>query len=297
MKELAPFVLLAAGLFGAVLGSFLNVVIYRLPRENLSILRPRRSFCPGCGHVLRWFENIPVFSFLLQGARCRSCRAAIPLRYPLVESLTLLFFVALTFNEIDGFVAGGPESGQRFCVFLVHLALLSAVVVVTFIDLDFEIIPDSINYGGMAAAVILSPLLPLIHEDDSLFVLLEPSLPAWSASLLAALAGGAVGAGTLYLVGVLGKLLFRKDAMGLGDVKFMAFAGGFFGWGGSLTIFLIACVAGSVVGIGYRVLTGKERIPFGPFLSFGMVVLLFFRSDVDTFIFRTWPEWIRSFSG
>lgn len=295
MIDLSFLLPLVAGCFGAILGSFLNVVIYRLPRESLSVNTPRRSCCPHCGTTIRWYENIPIISYMILCGRCRTCREPISLRYPVVEGITLLLFVIVTFLEMDGFLSGGPHSVQLFFIYLVHLVLVMIAVVVTFIDIDFKIIPDEINKPGMIAAPILSALLPLLHEQDRLYMALEPSFCSPLAAGISALVGAAVGAGSLYLVGVLGKLLFKKDAMGFGDVKFMALVGGFLGWDACIAVFLLACLAGSVIGIGYKIATKRQDIPFGPFLSLGMVVIILFREEVYHFTLTTWPNWIQSF--
>jgi len=283
-----------AGCFGAVIGSFLNVVIYRLPRESMTISKPTRSFCPSCGHSITWYENVPIISYLVLGGRCRACRQVISWRYPVVEGLCLLLFMALTFHEFDGLVTGGPQQIQLIAVYLCHLVLVMVALVVTFIDLEFQIIPNEINYGGVVIALILSPILPLLHSHESLFSSLQGTMPAWSASLVTALVGAVVGASALLLVGIVGKWIFKKDAMGLGDVKFMAFMGAVFGWGGALTIFLLGCLVGAVVGLGYKLATRNQEIPFGPFLSVGMLVFMFFREEVYHFMFQTWPGWINS---
>ncbi len=295
MKDLSFLLPLMAGCFGATLGSFLNVVIYRLPRESLSVNKPRRSCCPHCGTTIRWYENIPIISYLVLCGHCRTCHESISLRYPIVEGLTLLLFVIVTFLEMDGFLSGGPHSVQLFFVYLVHLVLVMIAIVVTFIDIDFKIIPDEINIPGMWAAPVLSAFLPLLHEQDRLFMALDPSLWSPAAALISALVGAAVGAGSLLLVGQLGKLLFKKDAMGFGDVKFMALVGGFLGWDACIAVFLLACLAGSVIGIGYKIVTKRQDIPFGPFLSLGMVVIILFREEVYHFTLTTWPSWIQSF--
>jgi leader peptidase (prepilin peptidase)/N-methyltransferase len=292
MSDLGFFLPIVAALFGAAMGSFLNVVIYRLPRESLSIARPRRSFCPECGHTLAWFENIPILSYLFLGGRCRECRKSIPLRYPLVEFLTLALFFVVTVREMDGFLEEGPGRLQLFGIYIVHLALVMSAIVVTFIDIDLRIIPNEINYGGVAAGIVLSPLLPRLHEADAIFGWLARGLAPELASLGASLAGAAAGAALTLLVAIAGKKIFRKDAMGMGDVKFMAFMGAFCGWAGCLVIFLLACLAGAAIGIGYRLATGKQEIPFGPFLSLGFVTYLLFREEVMTFITRTWPQWV-----
>lgn len=292
MSDMGFILPVVAALFGAAMGSFLNVVIYRLPRESLSIARPLRSFCPECGHTLAWFENIPILSYLFLGGRCRECRKSIPLRYPLVEFLTLGLFFIVTVREMDGFLEEGPDRLQLIGIYVVHLALVMSAIVVTFIDIDLRIIPNEINYGGVTAGIVLAPLLPRLHETDAIFEWLAGQVAPEFASLGTSLAGAIAGATLMLLVAIVGKKVFRKDAMGMGDVKFMAFMGAFFGWGGCLVIFLLACLSGAFIGIGYKISTGKQEIPFGPFLSLGFVTYLLFREEVMTFITRTWPQWV-----
>jgi leader peptidase (prepilin peptidase)/N-methyltransferase len=235
---------------GSCLGSFLNVCIYRMPRE-LSIVRPR-SRCPGCSRQIAWYDNIPLLSFLALGAKCRHCKAPISWRYPLVEGLT-------------GAAAVGVFA--RFgmgAVGLVYLAFVCALIASSFIDFEFQIIPDEISLGGLAVGVAASALLPALHGADSRWVSLGRSV-----------LGLLVGGGLLYATGLLGDFLFRKESMGGGDIKLLAMAGSILGWKlVALTFFLSPILA---IGPGLLVLLLKRShvIPYGPFLSVGLIVSLF----------------------
>jgi len=267
-----------AAAFGAAVGSFANVVIYRSPLEGLSILRPARSFCPECRASIAWSDNIPVLSWLLLRGRCRACRAAIPVRYPAVElGMALLFaFAAASFRPVD--LAG---TGRL----LVAFYLIATCVVVTFIDLEHQIIPDTITWPGMILGVLVSVALPALQEGHAGFRVDAPR----SSALLASLFGLGVGAGSLMLVGQLGNLFMRRkmaaaglqDSMGWGDVKWMGLAGAFLGVSSVLGSILIGCFAGALVGllmIPVARLRGQETpvgLPFGPFLALGMLCELF----------------------
>src|SRR5574337_465674 len=232
-------------LFGTVMGSFLNVVIHRLPKEE-SIVAPR-SRCPTCLTTIRAMDNIPLLSFVLLRGRCRACGNPISWRYPLVEALTGILF-ALTV--------------ARFGVTLqavVLLAFLSGLVIVSLIDLDHQIIPNVITLPGIPLGLLAGLLLG------------EPPL-------LDRVIGALLGAGFLYLVLFYGGVIYGQEAMGEGDLNLIAMVGAFLGWKAvALTIFL-GCLFGSVVGVGlmaFRRLGRRQHIPFGPFLSLGAVVALF----------------------
>jgi len=283
-----------AGAFGAVLGSFLNVLIYRLPRESLSPNHPRRSLCPACGAAIPWFDNIPVLSYLRLSGKCRACGARISLRYPLVEAATALLFAVWILVREGGYDVEPTAGHWRLLYHLIHFYLFAVVIAVTFIDLDFQIIPDEITYSGMAAAPILCALVPGLQEYSFFFC---PRFEPHLASFLSSLAGGAAGGGSLWLVGLLGKAALRRDALGLGDVKYMAFMGAMVGAEGVLLVFFLGCALGSVVGLPLRLVKGRREIPFGPFLSLGVVLVLFFRTEMLEFLTKTWPEWVRRLLG
>jgi leader peptidase (prepilin peptidase)/N-methyltransferase len=309
---LEVFVPAAAFCFGATIGSFLNVVIYRLPRmnlapeeleelkrrgedvplpEGLSVAYPRRSFCPKCREQIAGYDNIPLVSYFVLAGKCRKCRSPIPLRYFGVELLTATLFAV-------SFARFAPD----LALSAVYALLAAAFVAITFIDIDFQIIPDRIDIPGMIIAPVISFLVPQIHRhgragtfDDlaTLGITLEnPAVAALASSVLGIVAG----AGIIRLIGILGKLAFRKEAMGYGDVKLYGMIGGFIGWMGVLIGLMVACIAGSVIGIAIKVsarIRGAEDdsyIPFGPFLALGALAMIFFRSEILFFLTVTWPN-------
>jgi leader peptidase (prepilin peptidase)/N-methyltransferase len=235
--------------FGLIIGSFLNVCIYRIPRDK-SIVSPPSS-CPGCGTAIKPWDNIPLVSYLLLAGKCRKCGEKISLRYPAVELLNGLMYVAVVLHFGIGW----------------HLpllfALVSATIVITFIDLDFQIIPDVITLPGM-----------LIGLAAAHFFRPDPfarySLLGFTSSLIGLFAGG----GSFYLIAIL-----SRGGMGGGDVKMMAMVGAFMGWKGVFLTTLVGSLTGSLVGIALMIFKGKGRktkIPFGPFLAVGSLVTLFF---------------------
>jgi leader peptidase (prepilin peptidase)/N-methyltransferase len=320
---------LLLGLFGACVGSFLNVVIYRLPREDLSVARPARSFCPRCRRSIPWHENLPILSWVFLGGRCRGCRGEIGLRYPLVEAATALLFAAVTHLALSR----GIGDAEDWVVLAVGLLVAAVCLVVTFIDLDWRIIPDEITIGGMVVAPLLSVAVPRLHEASWLHgVITEAGLERHLAAAVTALVGLLVGGGTLWLVGIGGRLTFKPkeageatDAMGFGDVKFMAAVGALLGAESVLLVFFVGCVAGSVGGVGNWLLglpeTGSEVarharrhhfgaryvactamrigwrrrrfIPFGPFLSLGVLLVFLFRGALIGFLLHDWPSFVQ----
>ena len=265
---------LLAAAFGAAVGSFANVVIYRSPLEGLSVLRPARSFCPQCRAALPWIDNIPLLSWLLLRGRCRACRAPISPRYPLVELAVALLFAlaAWRFPPVDL-----PSTAQL----LVACYLAATCVIVSFIDLEHQIIPDTITWPGMALGVLVSVAQPSLQTGHVGFAADAPR----STALLASIFGLAAGAGSLVLVGQLGNLFMRRklaaaglqDSMGWGDVKWMGLAGAFLGVSGVLGAILIGCFTGALVGLlmlpvaRLRGQAAPVGLPFGPFLALGIL--------------------------
>jgi leader peptidase (prepilin peptidase)/N-methyltransferase len=241
-----------AFIFGAVVGSFLNVCIYRLPEEKSVVFPP--SACPNCGYQIRWYDNVPIFSFLLLRAKCRSCKTPISWRYPLVEALngtlTLLLFMKY-----------GPS-----LPFLALFIFCSSLVVITFIDLDHQIIPDEISLPGIVIGFIFSFFLP------------------WS-GWLNSLSGILLGGGSLFLVAWGYEKLTGKEGMGGGDIKLLAMMGGFLGWRSVPFIIFAASLVGSVIGVSTMLIQkkdGKLAIPFGPFLAFGAILYIFYGRQIIT---------------
>lgn len=249
------FFLLFSFLFGASIGSFLNVVIYRLPTEDKSIVKPR-SFCPSCKTPIAAYDNIPLISYLLLGGKCRHCSAKINSRYFLVELMTGAFAVA--FFHL-AFKVG------RFhpLAALVYFVFTCAMIVITFIDIDLKIIPNVISLPGIPLGLACSFFMP--H------------------SFLSSLFGILIGAGTLLAIALGYYFITKREGMGLGDVKLMGMIGAFLGW----KAVPFTMLAGSMVGLLYGILPvvfakkGRfHQIPFGPFLAFGAVVYIFYGPEI-----------------
>lgn len=237
--------------FGLLIGSFLNVCICRMPK-NESIVLPA-SHCPNCKKDILWCDNIPVISYLLLLGKCRFCKTKISYRYPLVELLTALLLTALFF----GFGIT-PK-------FFAYSVLVCGLIVATFVDFDIQEIPDEISLGGIVAGLVLAFIFPSIMGEAARFK-----------GLLNSLIGALAGGGSIYLLGVFGKLAFKKEAMGGGDVKLMAMIGAFIGMKLVILTFFIAPFFGAVPGIILKMRDGREIIPYGPFLSLAAIVSIFF---------------------
>jgi len=250
-------VLLPVFAFGAIIGSFLNVCIVRLPHDR-SVVRPR-SHCPRCQTMIAWYDNVPLLSYVLLGGCCRACRTRISPLYPAVEALTGALAVAL-------WIRLGPT-----LAFAGYLAFAAALVTITFIDLDHRIIPDVISLPGIALGLLLSFVSPLVRPFDA---------------LLGAVAGG----GFLLLVAGLYQFVRGHEGMGGGDVKLLAMIGAFLGWQSLFVTVMVASIVGSIIGIAlmlYQRADSKLAIPFGPFLACGALVHLFFGDRIIAFYFGT----------
>jgi len=231
-------------IFGAMIGSFLNVVIYRMPL-GLSVVRPA-SRCPKCETPIKPWQNIPVISYLMLRGKCAKCGVGISVRYPLVEALTGALW-ALLFLRYGLTLELAP-----------YIIFITGLIVVTFIDIDHKIIPNELSLGGMVLGVAASFITPL----------------GWQQSLI----GLAVGGLGLWAVAEGFAILMKKEGMGFGDVKLMGAIGAFTGWQGVLFTILVGSVAGSVIGIVAIKLSGKGKelkIPFGPFLSLGAAIYIY----------------------
>ncbi len=269
-----------AFVLGAVTGSFLNVCIHRLPRGFL--LHKPPSHCPFCNEPIRWYDNVPIVSYLALGRRCRFCGIRISPRYALVEGLTGLLFAYVTWRLVSG---PGEVEYARLGM---YVALTMALVAVSFVDIEFRIIPDEISIPGMLLAPVVSLAWPHLHDLGEPF-LVEPvarlvglTPEAWprACGLLASLLGMGVGAGVIAALGVVGRAIFRKEAMGFGDVKLMAFVGGFLGWRLALLGIVLGAFAGAILGLLMLLRTRDTRIPFGPYLSLGSFVAMMHAGDI-----------------
>lgn len=248
-----PYLLIFA--VGAIVGSFLNVCISRIPRGESIITPP--SHCPRCGSSIAWYDNIPLLSYLFLRGRCRHCRDAIALRYPLVEMMTALGAVALYAK----FGIGRP--------LVVTFVFLSCLICISVIDLQYRVIPH----------IIVLPGIPLF---------LFAAVTVMNVKFIDAIIGLTSGIGTLYLIAVYYEAITGNEGMGGGDVNLMGLLGAFFGWQGLPIILFCATFIGACIGIFVAILKGhnlKYAIPFGPFLSLGAIVQLFFGRELSGFIF------------
>ena len=242
--------LITAFIFGICIGSFLNVCIYRLP-EGKSIAHPPSS-CPGCGTTIRFYDNIPLMSWLLLRGRCRHCHTPIAFRYVLVELLGGFMAVCVYFKF-------GPSTEG-----LVYYAFIAALLTITFIDLDHQIIHDVISLPGIPLGFAASFFIPPITWMDSLIGLL-------------------VGGGSLYAVAWGYALITGKEGMGGGDIKLLAMIGAFIGWKGVLVTIFMGSAIGTLAGLTAMLAEKKDmkmRIPFGPFLAMGAVISIFFGNEL-----------------
>jgi leader peptidase (prepilin peptidase)/N-methyltransferase len=237
-------------LLGMAVGSFLNVCIYRLPR-SVSLIHPR-SMCPSCQAKIAFYDNVPVASYVWLRGRCRHCGTAISLRYPLVELISGLFAVA-----VFGRYGLSWES-------LFVYALVAALLVITFIDIDHQIIPDMITYPGIGIGFLASFVLSYITYKESL-------------------AGIILGGGMLLLIAWGYYLLTKREGIGGGDIKLLAMIGAFLGWKGVIFTIFVGSAIGTAVGgvLALRMESGRRLpIPFGPFLSVGALLFLFFGPQI-----------------
>ncbi|MBF0485696.1 MAG: prepilin peptidase [Candidatus Omnitrophica bacterium] len=303
-------------MLGAVIGSFLNVCIVRLPQEK-SVVFPG-SHCVKCGKPVRWFDNIPILSYFILWGKCRDCGAKFSVRYAFVEFLTGCVFL--------GFYLYYGLSW----LLLPYLLMTAGFIVATFVDFEHRIIPDEVSVGGMFAGIALSLLIPALHasadpsafiptaavtfifvifclaanflyfflqktpfqKEDAGYVLVclalvvvqlaasfaaqaFPATAPWSRSLASSVQGALIGGGAIYFMGVVGEWIFKKEAMGGGDVKLLAMIGAFLGWKLAILTFFVAPFFGAIVGIVEKIRTKDSAIAYGPYLVLGALVSLF----------------------
>jgi leader peptidase (prepilin peptidase)/N-methyltransferase len=274
-----------AAAFGAVVGSFLNVVIHRLPRgEPMGMVR---SKCPRCGATIRWHDNVPFLSYLLLLGRCRDCKAGISPRYPFIEGLTAFLF-ALSLARA---VRLGWE--PLWLGFVVAAAFAAVLVAATFIDFAHKLLPDKLTLRAMPVIGLLGALgVPGIHGTSLLGHDLAAHMKPGLASLVVGLAGAAAGWAVIFAIRQVGTWIARREAMGLGDVKFMLSAGLLLGPGGTLLAIGVAMVS-ALAGIVIWLVTRDREIPFGPFLAVGALAVLFHGDWVRHFVFEVWPAFVR----
>jgi len=244
-------------IFGLCIGSFMNVCIYRIPLSK-SIVTPR-SMCPGCNSLISAYDNLPVISYILLKGKCRNCGIPISFRYPLVETISGL--TALSVFMKFGLSAEG----------LIYFVFISALLVMTFIDIDHRIIPDTISLPGIPIGFLLASLvLPSMNYKTSL-------------------AGILTGGGSLLAVAWIYNLITKKEGMGGGDIKLLAMIGAFTGWKGVLFTIFVASATGTLAGIAVMLKTKKDMklaVPFGPFLSIGAILYIFFGTALISWYFN-----------
>ena len=240
---------------GAAVGSFLNVLIFRIP-EGQSIVLPS-SHCPKCGHAVRIYDNIPIISYLILRGKCRDCHEKISLQYPIVEAITAIMSLLLFL-----------KFGLSF-KYLFSFIFTCALIVITFIDLRHQIIPDVISLPGIPVFFFLA-----------IFFM---NLTVWE-SLLGILIGG----GCLFAIAFLYEIITKREGMGGGDIKLLAMLGAFLGWKSLFFILFVSSLLGAVVGVSAMIIKGQDMkyaVPFGPFLSIAAVAYLFVGADVMNFLF------------
>jgi leader peptidase (prepilin peptidase) / N-methyltransferase len=270
-------------LLGAIIGSFLNVIIHRVPNEE-SVVFPN-SACPKCKNSIKPYDNIPILSWLILGGKCRNCKNAISARYPAVELLTaMLFVLVFAVTPFNPFLP-------------VVLVFVAAIVALVFIDAEHMILPDVINFPLLAFALLARIVFAFAFgkayfPDLQYFPLNQmENLPAWLVSLIGAILGGLVGGGFLWLVGAIWKKLRGVDAMGFGDVKMMFAVGAILGWRLTFLSIFLGAFSGAIIGV-VVISRQKEKdlqtqIPFGIFLGIGSILALLFGEQMIRWYFNT----------
>jgi leader peptidase (prepilin peptidase)/N-methyltransferase len=249
--------------FGAVIGSFLNVCIHRLPLDQSIVTPP--SHCPHCNARIGWVDNIPLVSYLVLRRKCRHCGARISIRYFVVELLTAVLFLLmwLKLTEWDQ----PPVHGIYFLKCPIYWMVIAGLIVATFIDFEHYIIPNGITFGGVIVGLLLSAVYPPLMDAATIKL-----------SVLRSALGVIVGGVSLLTVAVVGEWIFRKEAMGMGDVKLVAAIGAFFGWQATVFTILISSLLGGVIGL-FLVLWRRKgwesRIPYGPYIAVGAMLWMF----------------------
>jgi leader peptidase (prepilin peptidase)/N-methyltransferase len=249
--------------FGAVVGSFLNVCIHRMPLDQSIVFPP--SHCPHCNEGIRWADNIPLVSYLALGRKCRNCGAKISPRYFIVELLTALLFLLmwLKLTQWDD----PPVHGIYFLKGPIYWMVIAGLIVATFIDFEHYIIPNEITVGGIIVGLLLSAVYPPLMDANSIQV-----------SVVRSVLGVLVGGVTLLVVATVGEMIFKKEAMGMGDVKFLAAIGAFLGWEATLFTIFISSLLGGVIGLILVIASKKgwqSRIPYGPYIALGALLWMF----------------------
>jgi len=243
-------------IFGAIIGSFLNVCILRLPKDE-SIITPG-SHCPHCQNPIQFYDNIPLISYFLLRGKCRKCKKKISIQYPLIEGITAICSFIL-------FLKYGVSLSYLF-----YFLFVAALIVITVIDFYHQIIPDVISIPGIGVGLLSALILPHITFFNSLI-------------------GMILGGGSLFMVATLYQWLFKREGMGGGDVKLLAMIGAFLGWESVIITIISSSLIGSILGIIIIIFKGKNfkyAIPFGPFLSLGAAITLFYKNEILFWYFQ-----------
>lgn len=246
-------------IIGSMIGSFLNVCIYRMPRNESIVTPPSR--CPSCKKHIAWYDNIPMLSFLVLRAKCRNCKIKISPRYFLVELLTaaIILFVYTQYGL----------SPKLF----IYGFLFCALIVASFIDLEFQIIPDEISVGSIIIGLLVNVISPSFN-----------GLANIKQALIFSGLGILVGGGTLYLTGIIGDIIFKKESMGGGDIKLLAGIGAFLGWQIALLVFFIAPMFGAIMGLAVKIRKKVSIIPYGPFISLSTFIAVFWGQEIINWV-------------
>lgn len=270
MEYIPPYFFgIAVFIFGLLIGSFLNVVIYRQPLGE-SIVLPA-SHCPACDSAIVWYDNIPVVSYAILRGKCRNCRMQISPIYPAVELLAACLYLLLFIIRRDQVITGS------WLPLLADIVFVSLIVPLVFIDLRYKLLPNAITYPGLAALLMLRALAPdpwILAHTPQIF---GPGAPVWALSMFGSLLGAVAGGGSLWLVREIYYRLRHVEGMGLGDVKMMLMVGAFLGWQLTLLTIFIGSLLGSLVGIALILRKGgsmKTQIPFGVFLGPAAIIAL-----------------------
>ena len=262
IPELMPFWYVMSFILGTCIGSFLNVVIYRVPAE-MSLSTPA-SHCPKCKKDIPWYLNIPLMSWLLLRGKCANCGCSIPIRYFLVELLVGILFL-LVFAKVIFY-------HEPIEILIVYFGLTMLVVTTVFIDLEHQIIPDKTTYPAMILGLVAAAAFPVIWNTGS----------HWRALLQSAICFAASG-GLLALFAIIGSKIFKRDALGWGDVKYIAAIGACLGGRAAYFTLLFGALSGSIVGIALMAVKKKDfkgAIPFGPFLATGTYLWILFDNEI-----------------
>jgi leader peptidase (prepilin peptidase) / N-methyltransferase len=301
---------------GAMFGSFASAAIYRIPREGLSIWRPVRSFCPSCESQIRWHDNLPIVGYLILRGRCRSCKTSYGAGYMIHELVLAGFFVLAG----EGWLLAQEGPGALFFA----LAALTALWIATAIDWEHLILPDGITLGGIPFGILAAVMVPAFHLGAGLDHLpwgvswlgLSLQDPSTKLVVASAILGSSISWGLLIGIRVVFSYILRQEALGLGDVKYLAAVGAFLGLEGAAWTLLIGVFAGAVLGLlnilrmiwvvaSRRRQRGRTRVlksstymgwmlgrlfPFGPPLVLGTVLYLLYPEDIRVFFLETWPN-------